>query len=200
MPRRHTLPDKPPPHSTEWPRWEVMKQDAPGKAHQMVGSVHAVDAEQALLNARHVFVRRPSAVSLWVAPAVAFAHASAEGETPQPEAAAEEEQTWLVFGKASQRRSMVYGDFLGQVEAAGPQAALEAAQAAYPDTLAWWVVPAEAVAKSDDDPGTVASWFEPAKEKTYRQQSQYGVVGRHVSAHRPAKGEQPGAAKEGEKA
>ena len=51
---------------TQWPRYEVFKQDKPGKPHEAVGSVHAPDAEMAMLNARNVFVRRPSAVSLWV--------------------------------------------------------------------------------------------------------------------------------------
>lgn len=51
---------------TQWPRYEVFKQDNPKKPHEAVGSVHAPDAEMALLNARDVFVRRPFAVSLWV--------------------------------------------------------------------------------------------------------------------------------------
>ena len=54
---------------TQWPRYEVFKQDNPKKQHEAVGSVHAPDAELALQNARDVFVRRPSAVSLWVVPA-----------------------------------------------------------------------------------------------------------------------------------
>ena len=46
---------------TEWPRFEVIKQDTERSLPQMVGSVHATDPEHALLVARHVFVRRPSA-------------------------------------------------------------------------------------------------------------------------------------------
>ncbi|MFQ5435705.1 MAG: phenylacetic acid degradation protein, partial [Anaerolineae bacterium] len=37
---------------TQWPLWEVFKQDKPDKAHESVGTVHAPDAEMALLNAR----------------------------------------------------------------------------------------------------------------------------------------------------
>lgn len=184
MPRLSGLPEPLPGASSEWPRWEVLKQDAPGKPHQMVGSVHAGDAEQALLNARHVFVRRPSAVSLWVAPASAFAQATPEGGFPEPAGEEGGEQGYLVFAKASHRRSMVYGDHVGAVSATSAGAALAAARAAHPDALALWVLPEREVHRSDDDPGTVASWFEPAKEKTYRQQSAYGVVGRHASAHR----------------
>lgn len=184
MPRRSGLPEPLSSASSEWPRWEVLKQDAPGKPHQMVGSVHAGDAEQALLNARHVFVRRPSAVSLWVAPAAAFAHATPEGGFPEPGDEPGGEREYLVFAKSSHRRTMVYGDHVGAVTAGSAAAALALARAAHQGALALWVLPEAELLRSDDDPGTVASWFEPAKEKTYRQQSAYGVVGRHVSAHR----------------
>ena len=43
----------------------MFKQDAAGKVHQAVGSVHATDPEHALFTARSVFARRPAAVSLW---------------------------------------------------------------------------------------------------------------------------------------
>jgi ring-1,2-phenylacetyl-CoA epoxidase subunit PaaB len=56
-------------HDSQWPRYEVFKQDRPGRPHQNVGSVHAPDAELALQNARDVFARRPSCHSLWVVPA-----------------------------------------------------------------------------------------------------------------------------------
>ena len=55
-----------------WPRWKVFKKDNQKKPFQAVGSVHAADPEHALLNAKNVFVRRPAAVSLWVAPAAAI--------------------------------------------------------------------------------------------------------------------------------
>src|SRR5690606_10476173 len=60
------------PSDTQWPRWEVFKQDAPNRPHQAVGSVHATDPEHALVTARNVFARRPAAVSMWVAPADAI--------------------------------------------------------------------------------------------------------------------------------
>lgn len=63
---------------TEWPRFEVIKQDTERSLPQMVGSVHATDPEHALLVARHVFVRRPSAYALFVAPAEAFFHVTQE--------------------------------------------------------------------------------------------------------------------------
>lgn len=39
------------------------------------------------------------------------------------------------------------------------------------------MVPASSLTKSEDSPETVESWFAPAKDKTYKQQSYYGLVG-----------------------
>ena len=43
---------------TQWPLWEVFVQANPGIPHKHVGSVHAVDAEMAMQNARDVYTRR----------------------------------------------------------------------------------------------------------------------------------------------
>src|SRR3989337_1551974 len=51
---------------TQWPRYEVFQQEAPDRPHRHAGSVHAPDAEIALLNGRDVFVRRPACSRLWV--------------------------------------------------------------------------------------------------------------------------------------
>lgn len=53
---------------TQWPLWEVFTQKAAGEPHEHAGSVHAVDAEMALQNARDVYGRRGSVVSMWVVP------------------------------------------------------------------------------------------------------------------------------------
>jgi ring-1,2-phenylacetyl-CoA epoxidase subunit PaaB len=52
--------------------WEVFVRARAGLHHQHVGSVHAVDAEMALSNARDVFTRRGEAASLWVVPSTAI--------------------------------------------------------------------------------------------------------------------------------
>jgi ring-1,2-phenylacetyl-CoA epoxidase subunit PaaB len=57
---------------TPWPVWEVFIQPAAGDPHEHAGSVHAVDAEHALQNARDTYARRNEGVSLWVVPAVAI--------------------------------------------------------------------------------------------------------------------------------
>ncbi|PYE55823.1 phenylacetic acid degradation protein [Deinococcus yavapaiensis] len=177
---------------TQWPRWEVFKQDTPSKPHQAVGSVHAADAQHALVTARTVFVRRPSAVSLWVVPADAIFAKTAEelqsreapSEAPSP--LAERPSPFLAFRKTSHKRSMTFVDFAGQVDAVSPEEALDLARERFADgvALAWWIVPLGDVTKSDDDADTIESWFAPAKDKTYRQQSSYGVIGSHVSKHK----------------
>ena len=167
-------------------RWEVFKQDTPKKAHQAVGSVHGADAEHALLNARHVFGRRPAAVSMWVVRADRIYSRTAEelaaesttgtDGTDTLSANGTRPTTYLVFRKSSHRRSMTFVDHVAEVEASHPRDALESAMSRSADGegLAWWVVAEGDVHRSDAD--AAESWFEPALDKTYKQQSQYGTV------------------------
>ncbi len=62
----------PPPADTEWGVWEVFQQDRRGEHHHHVGSVHAPDAEMALVLAKENFVRRGPCVNLWVVPSSAI--------------------------------------------------------------------------------------------------------------------------------
>ncbi len=57
---------------SQWDVWEVFTQGSHGEAFIHAGSVHAVDAEHALQNARDVYARRGEAVNLWVVPARAI--------------------------------------------------------------------------------------------------------------------------------
>ncbi|TPE44262.1 1,2-phenylacetyl-CoA epoxidase subunit PaaB [Pontibacter mangrovi] len=50
----------------EWPLWEVFIRSKQGLDHKHVGSIHAADAEMAILNARDVYTRRMEGVSIWV--------------------------------------------------------------------------------------------------------------------------------------
>ncbi len=52
--------------SKEWPLWEIFIRSAQGLNHRHVGSLHAPDAETAILNARDVYTRRKEGVSIWV--------------------------------------------------------------------------------------------------------------------------------------
>ncbi|MBL1215564.1 MAG: 1,2-phenylacetyl-CoA epoxidase subunit B [Ignavibacteriae bacterium] len=53
---------------TEWLLWEVFIQPANGAPHEHAGSLHAVDSENAIQNARDVYSRRGEAISIWVVP------------------------------------------------------------------------------------------------------------------------------------
>ncbi len=53
-----------------WPLWEVFIRPANGLSHEHVGSVHAVDAQMAMQNARDVYTRRGEGDSVWVVPSV----------------------------------------------------------------------------------------------------------------------------------
>jgi ring-1,2-phenylacetyl-CoA epoxidase subunit PaaB len=167
---------------TQWPRFEVFQQDRPDGPHRGIGSVHAPDAEMALMNARDVFVRRPNCYSLWVVPEEAiFAMTDQElKEDPRwfDEKLEEEAnpENYNVFQKLSQRRSMAYVVYTGQVEAASPAQALARAIEIFGDarTYVWWICPESAILQSQlsDAP----SMFDPAHSKTYRHPREYKVV------------------------
>ncbi len=168
---------------TQWPRYEVFKQDNPKKPHEGVGSVHAPDAELALQNARDVFVRRPSAVSLWVVPASAILMVTREELAENPgwlmQTGSEGMgQTFHIFTKASQRRSMAFVRHVGQIEATSPERALhqaiESGEFEAAKVWVWWVVPDNQIIRSHDD--DIDTLFAPALNKTYRQQTHYGFV------------------------
>lgn len=166
---------------TQWPRWEVLKKDNQRKPHQAVGSVHAADADHALLMARTVFARRPAAVSMWVAPAASI-HAFTAQELEQlpeldeakaDEAEAGELSRYLVVVKSTNRRSMTFGDLKGEVQAGSVRSALAMALELAGDepVLALWLIEAASVARSE--PEDADPWFGPAQDKTYKQQSMY---------------------------
>ncbi|MBX7252345.1 MAG: hypothetical protein K1X50_10200, partial [Candidatus Promineofilum sp.] len=99
----------------QWPRYEVFKQERDGGPFRNVGSVHAPDAEMALLNARDVFARRPACRGLWVVPAAAIvAYTAGDAEPPDTPGPLE---AYAVCGKQSERQAMTYVDYLGRVEA-----------------------------------------------------------------------------------
>jgi ring-1,2-phenylacetyl-CoA epoxidase subunit PaaB len=158
---------------TQWPRYEVFVQEREGQAYTDAGSVHAPDAELALLNARDVFARRPEAVSMWVIPAEAIFSRTDEElrthglELPEP---AGERQPYCVFCKAKAAGTQT---LLGSVEAASPQEALATGLAVFGEQFsplrppfAWWVAPQRAVTASD--PADLDSFYAPALDKPFR--------------------------------
>lgn len=163
---------------TQWPRFQVFQQSEAGQAHQNCGSVHAPDGEMALLIARDVFVRRPACVNLWVAPAERIlskttqelAALPRQAETVDPHLPT---QPYVVFQKLSEAGAHIYA---GVVEAHSPTQALQRAVAAFGahKALVWWVCPARVVTQSG--PHDVESMFEPAFDKSYRDQADYHTV------------------------
>ena len=63
------------PQEHGWPLWEVFIRPKRGLNHAHAGSLHAPDAETAVLNARDVYTRRSEGVSIWVVPSTEI-HAS----------------------------------------------------------------------------------------------------------------------------
>ena len=157
---------------TQWPRYEVFVQERVGRPYQHAGSVHAPDPEMALLNARDVFVRRPECAGLWVAPAMAVHGGTAEELPALLASPASEEEgpdiEYLVFAKLEERGTLTH---VGEVRAAGPEAALAAAQAAAGTRppLALWVIPNERVERTL--PEEAASMFDPSRHKPFRDQA-----------------------------
>ena len=54
--------------ASDWPLWEIFIRSKQGLEHKHCGSLHAVDARQALQMARDVYTRRQEGVSIWVVP------------------------------------------------------------------------------------------------------------------------------------
>ncbi len=162
---------------SQWPRFEVFKQDRPGQPHRNVGSVHAPDAEVAWLNARDVFARRPACHSLWVVPAEAVATltVTADSDVSAPDATSDS-TTYAVFAKVSQRQSMTYVDYVGEVTADSAAAALQAAVAAYPEVEAavWWACADGAIVR--DPAEESADLLGPSQTKLFRMPNQYHTV------------------------
>jgi len=164
----------------QWPRYEVFKQERDGGPFRNVGSVHAPDAEMALLNARDVFARRPACRSLWVVPAAAIVAATMVAATmvahttgdAEPAGAPGPLEAYAVCGKQSERQAMTYVDYLGRVEARSAAEALRAAPA-LGEARIWWVFPERAISRSDpaDAPG-----LEAAMGKLFRLPNQYHTV------------------------
>lgn len=140
------------------------------------GTVHAPDAEMALLNARDVFARRPQALGMWVVPADdIFTKTREELSTlvRAQHAAPAKQVSYLIFAKPFEQAAC---EQIGKLDADSPQAALKSALEAYSDQKAlwWWVFPKSTVLASEN--ADTDSMFAPAHEKTYKNQSEYHTV------------------------
>ena len=137
---------------TQWPRYIVFQQDGPGAPYHYDGSVHAPDAELALLNARDVFTRRPECVGLWVVRADHILARTAEELACDPAWADQvgssgENEPYTVFQKRDHKG--VHSS-IGEVEAASPEDALRQALRTFADdrVIVWWVCSSRAITRS----------------------------------------------------
>jgi ring-1,2-phenylacetyl-CoA epoxidase subunit PaaB len=164
---------------TQWPRFIVFQQAKVDSVHQYAGSVHAPDAEMALMNARDVFVRRPTCVSLWLVPAaVVFSRTTEElaekrlsHEPLQAENTAP--QNYIIFQKATHKAGYNYA---GKVNASTPSQALAIAFEAFTQrsARAWWVFSEQLTIRST--PEDIEALFAPASSKAFRDQAFYHTV------------------------
>ncbi len=67
-----------------FPLWEVFVRAKRGLNHTHVGSLHAPDAETAILNARDAYTRRAEGVSVWVVPSAAIVASDDAGAMFEP--------------------------------------------------------------------------------------------------------------------
>ncbi len=65
---------------TQWPIFEVFHQQARGEPHVHVGSVHATDADMAIILAKEQYCRRQACVNIWVVPATAIVATAYEND------------------------------------------------------------------------------------------------------------------------
>lgn len=164
---------------TQWARYEVFVQEKTGAPYQDYGSVHAPDAELALMNARDVFARRPEACSMWVVPTEAIFSRTAEeleqgdwlaaGLLP-PDAPAGENRFFEIFCKEKTAGTLTW---IARVEASSPAGALRLAlqQKEGLKAFVWWAVPSREMASSG--PEEIDSMFAPAREKRFRMSTDF---------------------------
>lgn len=165
-------------NDTQWPRFQVFVQVKPGQPFLDYGSVHAPDAEMALLNARDVFARRPACVAMWVVPAEGiFSKTAQELKTwdgALSSGPAETREPYYVFAKSKSAGTQT---LLGQVEANSPEHALLTALKTYKNNksaFAWWVFPSRLILSSQEQ--DIPSLYAPADEKNFRLSSEYKTV------------------------
>jgi ring-1,2-phenylacetyl-CoA epoxidase subunit PaaB len=163
---------------TQWPRFMVFQQMAPGEPLKHNGTVHAPDIEMALLNGRDVFVRRPSAHAMWVTPVECiFAKTAQELADGTWLAGVEDtngaEEKYHVFGKLHHLGQL---EQLGMVQAASPAMAMKRAVEGFSGKtiLVWWVFPTTRTLYSDE--AEAESLFRFSESHDFKNQAFYPVI------------------------
>ena len=157
-----------------WPRWEAFVRQNGGLAHIYSESVHAPDAETALLNARDAYLRRVEGVSLWVAPASAVSVWESDvAKEAEIDSTGTEPALWEVFVRHRRGLAHVHA---GSLQAAGPNDALAKARRAYlprDEGVSVWAIPSTAIYAADPD--EAEALFAPFSDKEYRYPTYYDI-------------------------
>jgi ring-1,2-phenylacetyl-CoA epoxidase subunit PaaB len=157
-----------------WPRWEAFVRQNGGLAHVHSESVHAPDAETALLNARDTYLRRVEGVSLWVIPADKMTDWDSDSPDPEPQdITAGPSALWEVFVRHRRGLAHVHA---GSIAATGPHRAIEKARSVYvtrDEGVNVWVAPAAYINAAD--PADAEALFEPFADKDYRYPTAYEI-------------------------
>ncbi|MCH7663156.1 MAG: phenylacetic acid degradation protein [Chloroflexi bacterium] len=177
---------------TQWPRYMVFQGHEPGDDLVHNGTVHAPDAEMALLTARDVFSRRPRAVSMWVVPAdeiFSITHEELQNEKLQianGDNDSKSQEAYHVFGKTYEQGQC---EQFGEVDAVSHEDAMKKAIETFKHKKAlwWWAFPARAVLSSTDS--DTDSMFAPVLDKHYRDQAQFPVMTMMRAVRAKRKGE-----------
>jgi ring-1,2-phenylacetyl-CoA epoxidase subunit PaaB len=162
---------------TQWPRYQVFLQEREDAPFQDVGSVHAPDAELALLNARDVFVRRPECTRLWVVPVGAIFSRTLEElhrEMPGESGVIDVVESYSIFCKLKPAGTHL---LQGQIIAATPPQALHRAREQFTGlskASSRMVFPTRVIIASD--PSESASLFKPAFNKPFRMSTDFHTV------------------------
>lgn len=157
-----------------WPRWEVFVRQNGGLTHVYSESVHATDAETALLNARDTYLRRVEGVSLWVIPADQISVWESDSSDPNTrDIAARPSALWEVFIRHRRGLAHVHA---GSMAATGPYDAVAKARRVYVtrnEGVSVWVAPSASI--SATDPAEAQTMFEPFADKDYRYPTFYDI-------------------------
>lgn len=157
-----------------WPRWEAFVRQNGGLVHVYSESVHAPDAETALLNARDTYLRRVEGVSLWVIPTDQMSVWESDGEQPAiQDIAPRPSGLWEVFVRHRRGLAHVHA---GSLSATGPGDAITKARQVYvtrEEGISVWVCPSAAINAAD--PTEAAALFEPFADKDYRYPTYYEI-------------------------
>lgn len=184
---------------TQWPRYYVFEQPEEGAAFSYAGSVHAPDAEMALLIARDTFARRPRRTAMWLVRDIRIFSLTREQLDAAPQGGdgagvggegaaggdpgggenggggerSESPVRYHVFSKRTQKGVHIHS---GEMEAATPEEAIRRADAEqgggkFP---VWWAIAEKDLVRSPEEDREVL--YDSSPGKSFRHESEYPVV------------------------